>query len=480
MFDRYGATAYELEESRAWLAVENIGAEAREENACGARRLFAIGQLYDARAPEDDTEKLCWAIDGHTSLVAEVATALALSRCRAAAQVKMAIALHTRLPRVLQTAKTGLLDYRMLAAIVSRTELIQDPDVLGRVDERLAEKALTWVRLSEPKIEARINAVIAAQDPDAVRIREQIRADRHVGGQPNGEGTAELWGTIDVAALAAMNAVLDAMADGVCPGDPRTREQRRTDAFFAVFAGHGLACGCEQPDCPAEPVTATSGPPSATLLVHIVADTTRHTAVVPGYGHIDPEALATANEYATCRDIDPATVTAEAGRFPSATLADYIRARDLTCRFPGCDVPAWRTDIDHTVPWPAGPTHPSNLKCLCRAHHLLKTFHDNWTDTQLPGGTIIWTAPTGHVYTTEPEGGHWFTALGDPTGEPTLQPAPPENPGRCLKMPRRDRSRTDDHTRRINAERTANRARIQQRAEEREAWLTANDTPAPF
>ena len=119
MFDS-SKYAYEEEEDRAWLAVENIGAESREENACGARRLFAIGQLYDARAPEDDTEKLCWAIDGHSSLVAEVAAALAISRCRAAAQVKMAIALFTRLPRVLATAKTGLFDYRMLAAIVSR------------------------------------------------------------------------------------------------------------------------------------------------------------------------------------------------------------------------------------------------------------------------------------------------------------------------------------------------------------------------
>ncbi|MGA9373493.1 MAG: DUF222 domain-containing protein [Mycobacterium sp.] len=145
---------------------------------------------------------MCWGIDGHTSLVAEVCTALAISRCRAAAQVKMAIALYTRLPRVLNVARSGLLDYRMLAAIVSRTELIQDPDVLERVDDRLAEKTPTWVRLSEPKIEARINAVLAAQDPEAVRIREQIRHDRQVGGCPNGDGHAQIWGNVDVAALA--------------------------------------------------------------------------------------------------------------------------------------------------------------------------------------------------------------------------------------------------------------------------------------
>jgi hypothetical protein len=40
--------------------------------------------------------------------------------------------------------------------------------------------------------------------------------------------------------------------------------------------------------------------------------------------------------------------------------------RDLTCRFPGCDHPAEFADIDHTIPYPLGLTHASNLKCLCR------------------------------------------------------------------------------------------------------------------
>jgi hypothetical protein len=62
-------------------------------------------------------------------------------------------------------------------------------------------------------------------------------------------------------------------------------------------------------------------------------------------------------------------------------------------------------DIDHTIPYPAGPTHPSNLKLLCRFHHLLKTFYAGargWADRQLPDGTVIWTAPSGQVYTTKP------------------------------------------------------------------------------
>ena len=54
----------------------------------------------------------------------------------------------------------------------------------------------------------------------------------------------------------------------------------------------------------------------------------------------------------------------------------------MTCRFPGCDEPAHHCDIDHTIAYPAGPTQASNLKCLCRKHHLLKTF-GGWHDQQL-------------------------------------------------------------------------------------------------
>ncbi len=58
---------------------------------------------------------------------------------------------------------------------------------------------------------------------------------------------------------------------------------------------------------------------------------------------------------------------------PSKKLADFIRCRDQTCRFPGCREPATRCDVDHTIPWPYGPTAAANLDGLCRRHHLLKT-----------------------------------------------------------------------------------------------------------
>jgi hypothetical protein len=71
--------------------------------------------------------------------------------------------------------------------------------------------------------------------------------------------------------------------------------------------------------------------------------------------------------------------------------------------------------IDHTVPFPVGPTHPSNLKAFCRTHHLIKTFCTGpvrWSDRQLPDGTVVLTAPTGHLYATEPHGGSFVSGGG--------------------------------------------------------------------
>jgi hypothetical protein len=87
---------------------------------------------------------------------------------------------------------------------------------------------------------------------------------------------------------------------------------------------------------------------------------------------------------------------------PPAGLARTIRARDLTCRFPGCRTPATRCDLDHTTPWPTGDTSPQNLTALCRGHHDGKT-KNRWNVTLDPTtATLTWTAPTGHTYTTHP------------------------------------------------------------------------------
>ena len=86
---------------------------------------------------------------------------------------------------------------------------------------------------------------------------------------------------------------------------------------------------------------------------------------------------------------------------PGAATARAVRSRDGTCRFPGCATPARRTQLDHVIAYPAGPTAPPNLLCLCATHHGFK-HHANWKLAMTPEGVATWTAPDGRTHTTWP------------------------------------------------------------------------------
>jgi hypothetical protein len=79
-----------------------------------------------------------------------------------------------------------------------------------------------------------------------------------------------------------------------------------------------------------------------------------------------------------------------------------VVARDITCTFSGCRQPAWRTDLDHTVPWHhGGATSSANLGARCRTHHQIKQL-SGWKLEQSPAGAFAWTTPAGNTYTTTP------------------------------------------------------------------------------
>ncbi|MGE2723094.1 DUF222 domain-containing protein, partial [Mycolicibacterium celeriflavum] len=205
-------------------------------------------------------------------------------------------------------------------------------------------------------------------------------------------------------------------------------------------------------------------------VIHVLAEqaTVDGTSDKPGYlrgfGVLPAESVRDLARHAELKPVGVPTADvaahaedrASAGYRPSAKLTEFLQWRDLTCRWPGCDRPASRCDVDHTVPWPYGPTHPSNTKHYCRLHHLIKTFYGGsggWRDEQLPDGTIVLTAPTGHVYRSEPHGASMFPALGQSTGVLEVVAPAPENPDRMAMMPRRRQTREQDRRDRIDAER---------------------------
>ena len=146
-------------------------------------------------------------------------------------------------------------------------------------------------------------------------------------------------------------------------------------------------------------------------------------------------------------------------------MARLVRMRYMTCTFPGCDRPATGCDLDHTIPWPNGPTHPGNLNPKCRLHHLAKTFRGGptgWRDRQEADGTIVWTAPTGHEYRKVPGSRILFPDIGFDIPPPPTTQQKPTTVGRNLMMPTRTRTRTQERAARIEYERQLNQQEIDQ------------------
>ena len=403
-------------------------------------------------------EQADWAVDTWAAVGAEVAAAFRTSLGMAGSFMRYALAMRERLPQVAAVFRAGDIDYRLFQTMVYRTDLITDAAVLASVDGELAVRASRWPSMTQGRLASEIDRVVAHRDPDAVRRARERAQDREVAIWELESGISEVYGRLFATDAAALDQRLDALAATVCAADPRSWDQRRADALGALAAGaERLGCRCGSPDCDADPR------PAGPVVIHVVAEQ----ASVEGRG-------TTPGAVAGLEELLPAEVIAELakssrlillspptgpepGYTPSAKLADFVRCRDLTCRAPGCDRPAIGCDIDHTIPYArGGATHPSNLKCLCRLHHLMKTFWD-WHDEQLPDGTIIWRLPDGHTYVTTPGSALLFPGLGAPTGQlPALQP--PERCGeRTAMMPLRTRTRAQNRAHRVATERHHNR-----------------------
>ena len=451
----------------ATACIDAIADAARLEAAAMARRLAAMAALYDRR--EDDAVaggREHWVVDGWAEVSAEIAAAQHISRGRAAGLLETAVALRKRLPKVADVLADGRADYRVVRTIVSRTSQVVDADKMAIIDGLLAKSAARWTKVSDKKLDNAIDGIVVSVDVLAKKTTRSADDDRGFGIGPDRDGLTEIWGTVCTADALGLDGRVNAIADTVCARDPRTKMRRLADAFAVLGVQDRLACQCGREDCP----VAGDIPRRRDVVIHIMADeaTVRSDGTAPGfisgYGFLDSEAVREVAQSATLRNVrHPGEGEVEKSYRPSTALAEFVRLRDLTCRFPGCTTSAEVCEIDHTMPWPYGPTHPSNLKLLCKTHHLLKTFYSGpnlWGDKQLPDGTVVWTSPTGHTYTTTPDGALFFPVLGRPTGKLDLPAEPPVSPDRGAMMPIRKRTRADERRARIEHERGVNARRI--------------------
>ncbi len=374
-------------------AVDRLRAAARAENRAAGERLVVIGEL-DVLWLRRFGERETWGTDTHDAINAEIAAALSITRglgiviwstrgrCGCAYRGSdAAVCRRHRLPDVSHHRLPHRFDYRCRGAGCRRRRP-------GRESLALAghqPSPVGWVcglgcGARRPRC--------GAASPGASRwSRFSIFGDE--------DGLTEVFGRLVTTDAHAVDARLDALAATVCANDPRTRSQRRADAMGALAVGADrLGCRCGQTSCP-----AGSCPPASPVVIHVVAEeaslggASKPGSLIGSDALIPAELVAELACSAKLRPlIHPADTPPEPGYRPSRALADFVRCRDLTCRFPGCDRPASRCDIDHTVPHgDGGATHASNLKTLCRLHHLMKTFW-GWRDQQLADGAVIWTS----------------------------------------------------------------------------------------
>ncbi|SDE00066.1 protein of unknown function [Mycolicibacterium neoaurum] len=515
MFERSGLS--ELSDEDLIAAVTDA---TRAEAAAAARRLALIAEVTARHCEDEDESSALKLIDGWALAKAEISAACTLGPRAASAQMRIAMALRDRLPRTAEAFARGLVSAKVINAITWRTQLVCDEEALSLIDAGIAGTAHQYGALSENALIRAVDFWVHTFDPIAVIRSKAAAKDRYIdfGDTDDPDGVVSFWGRMRTTDAAISDTRLTTLAHSVCDGDPRTVAERRADALAAVLAGaETLTCLCGNPDCagsgkdpragavtiyvltgqqpdsghgakpddgptpdgggrqdprtgpavPEEPAATPSevesqpSAPAAPNAPAASAGITLDGAIIPA--HLLAELIAAG---AKARPLSSATDLGSEPRYrPSAKLAAYVRMTAMTCCFPGCGKPAQRCDIDHVTPWPAGATHPGNLRPLCREHHLLKTVKTGWTPKAHPDGTTTWTAPNGHTYTTKPLGPILFphNTIDTPitrTRHITLIGERGNLGDREPDIPRRQRTRQHDRQYRINSERTRNATAI--------------------
>jgi hypothetical protein len=246
--------------------------------------------------------------------------------------------------------------------------------------------------------------LIITVDPASAKGRyEHGLTERRAVCESNDDGTANVCGYQLPAARAqgVMRRINRLARAAHGRDDPRTMDQVRADVFLDLLAGRDQY--------------ASSGRDRA--VVDLRADLTTliglddKTAEIPGWGPVIADiarqvaAQQLEDEWrvtVTDPETGMAVWTGTSRRRPTAAQRREVEARNPTCTFPGCRIPAAGCDIDHHTAWAqGGPTQPWNNGPLCRHDHRLKD--KGWTLEQVRPGYYRWTSPLGHTYLTGPD-----------------------------------------------------------------------------
>ncbi len=335
-------------------------------------------------------------------LATEIALALGCSEGTASRRLDEADDLTRRLPGTAAARWRGVLSAPKVTALRTETQNIPD-DIAIQVEADVLPAA---PRHTVPELRAAIREAILCRDPDGATSRHRAAVDgRRMSRWSLPDGMAALQITSSATDIAAIHDCVAAIADlAKTPDDPRTTDQRRTDALLDLcidVLDSGRFRGIELPRRHRRrPHIQVTMPLDALLGADVPCE-------LRGHGPITADQARTIAADGELRRLvcDPLSgVLLDYGHTtyqPPQHLADHIMARDGTCTAPGCRQPAAHCEIDHTIPFPCGPTNPDNLAILCKHHHRAKDGGGH-TVHRDPDGWTTWSTPMGHTITTPP------------------------------------------------------------------------------
>ena len=362
---------------------------------------------------------------------AELACAVGVADRTIEQRMNDALVMRDRFPQTTAGLDDGRLSLQHARVVVDAGVRITSPENRAAYEAAVLERAagLTTGRL-------RVVATSIAEEWAPASIAErhaEARTARRVTVRDVDDAMTELWALLPTVLAhgihdrltrharsvrdAAVGAV-DAFGEGeaaegeVAEGedapaaDDRTMDQLRADALCdLLLTGHPTLADVDRSG--GEGIDALKAIVQITVPFHTLIGDEGPAPALTGKAPIDPESGRRLLGAATLWDrvlTDPVSgdVLAVDRRFPTEAQRRHLRARDEHCRFPGCRMPVWRSDIDHTIDHQhGGPTEHSNLAHLCRRHHTLK-HHTPWQVEQHPGGVLEWTSPLGRTYIDRP------------------------------------------------------------------------------
>ncbi|WP_162606049.1 HNH endonuclease signature motif containing protein [Jiangella aurantiaca] len=404
----------------ARVLVEAQAAFARQAAWVAAGEAAVLAEL--ASRPEMRPDHTGYrSVNPITNTAVEIAGCCRLTTRQAENQVGHGVQLVTDFPDTHAALSTGVIDLRR-ARVITDELGGQDPDVRVRVEAAVLPDApfLDSVALRK-LIKQLLHELAPVETADRNRA---ARERRYVCVTPASDGMAHLEARLPAEDATALDTALNAAAadakraDAAAGRAARTRDQRRADALADL--GWAFLTGCADGatggigGATAGEAPATGRPARRPISVHVtvpfatLAGLGDEPGELEGYGPIPAHVARTlaAEGVWTWLRTDGTGQLLDLGRTkyrPTTALAEFITARDRTCRAPGCHRPARSCDIDHVVAFTAGgTTSAANLQPLCETHHLLK-HHGHWTVQRAPDGTTRWTGPTGLRYEGPPE-----------------------------------------------------------------------------